>query len=438
MNRRAELAELFRALLPDLDPAAAIRRAVRREGMVLQLPGGDAVDLRHVGRVYVVSFGKAARPMAAALLELLRDVEVHGVCAPPAPDAGELAPLLVRPGGHPVPDAGSLAAAERVLAMLGGAGAQDLVLFLVSGGGSAILERPLWPGVSLAELRALRAALVGCGAPIVAINAVRKHVSSVKGGRLALRAAPARQVTLYVSDVPHDRPEAVASGPTMPDPSRWEDVLDILVEHDLEPHLPGSIRAMLREARSGRVAETPKPHAAPFARSTWHCLLDERSATTGLAALATARGLRCEADHTTAELGCDQAIDALIGRLRVLRREHGAPVALVAGGEVRVKIPPHHGTGGRNQHFALGCALRITGEPVTVLSAGTDGIDGNSPAAGAVADGTTVERARALGIDAAASLARFDSHGLFAPLGDAIVTGPSGTNVRDVRILVHD
>lgn len=438
MNRRAELAESFRALLPDLDPAVALRRAVRRDGMRLQLPGGESVDLREVRRVLLVSFGKAARPMAAAMLGLLHGIDVHGVCAPPAPDALELAPLQVRPGGHPVPDAGSLAAAERVLALLGGAGAQDLVLFLVSGGGSAILERPLWPEVSLAELRAFHAALTGCGAPIVAINAVRKHVSSVKGGRLALRAAPARQVTLYVSDVPHDRPEAVASGPTMPDPTTWSTVLELVAEHDLETRLPGSIRALLREARAGRVAETPKPGAAAFARSTWHCLLDERSATTAIAARATARGLRCEADHTTAELGCDQAIDALIARLRALRREHGAPVALVAGGEVRVKIPPQPGTGGRNQHFALGCALRIAGEPVTVLSAGTDGIDGNSPAAGAVADGTTVERARTLGIDAAGCLARFDSHALFAPLGDAIVTGPTGTNVRDVRILVHD
>lgn len=438
MTRRAELAGLFRALLPVLDPATAVRRHVGRDGTVLHFPDGDSVDLQHVRRVFLVSFGKAARPMATALLELLHGVEVHGVCVPPAPDAAPLAPLEVRPGGHPVPDAGSLAAAERVLAMLGSAGEPDLVVFLVSGGGSAVLERPLWPGGSLAEMRALHATLVGCGAPIVAVNAVRKHASSVKGGRLALRAAPARQVTLYVSDVPHDHPEAIASGPTMPDPSTWAEVREVVAAHELGPRLPVAVRGMLRTASERHVAETPKQGDAAFARSTWHCLLDERSATSGIAALATARGLRCEADHTTGELGCDQALDALIARLRTLRREHGAPVALVAGGEVRVKIPPHHGTGGRNQHFALGCALRVEGEPVTVLSAGTDGIDGNSPAAGAVADGTTVERARALGIDAADTLSRFDSHALFVRLGDAIHTGPTGTNVRDVRILVHD
>lgn len=437
MTHRAGLASMFRELLVQLDPGAALLRQVARDGTVLRLPAGETVDLAAVQRVFLVAFGKAARTMASAALPLFHGCTVQGVCAPPAGDTAPLEPLLLRPGGHPVPDAGSTAAAERTLALLGGAGENDLVVFLVSGGGSAILERPLVPETSLDDLRVLHRTLVGCGAPIDAINCVRKHCSGVKGGRLALRAAPARQVTLYVSDVPPGLPSAVASGPTMPDATTWQDALRVVDENGLREGLPASVRGLFAAAAAGRAAETPKQHDRAFARSSWHCLLDERSATAGLAALATARGLHCEVDHATSEMECSQAASALLARLRALRREHGKPVALVAGGEVRVRLPAQHGSGGRNQHFVLTSAQLVRGEPIAVLSAGTDGIDGNSPAAGAVADGTTLDRAAVLGIDVQAALEGFDSHPALHTLGDTVVTGPTGTNVRDVRILVH-
>lgn len=429
------LRQLFVDTLPELAADAVLRARLQRDGSRL-LIGHDALAVNPGQRVFVIAFGKAARPMTASLLPLLHGCEVRGLLVPPAPDTAALAPLEVIAGGHPIPSAGSVHAAERALVLLGNAGPEDLVLFLVSGGGSALFERPVDPRLSLSDLQAVHQLLVGCGADIVAINTVRKHLSGIKGGRLAVRAQQAQQLTLFVSDVPPAHPDMVASGPTFPDPTTLADVDAVLQRHQLLPRLPAVVRGLLQH---GALPETPKPEHAAFARSRRHCLLDGDAAVALLQLRAGAAGWLVErAPETAGDAGIDAAVDDLLQRLLALRQRHtGGAVAVVAGGELAVPLPPGHGRGGRNQQFVLACAQRIAGARIAVLSAGTDGIDGNSPAAGAVADGDTLARARAKGFDAATQLRHCDAAPVFAALDDAIVTGPTGTNVRDLRLLVH-
>jgi hydroxypyruvate reductase len=429
---RQQLRELFLATLPELAADRALRRHVRRDGDTLSA-GGHSFDLRAVRCVHLLAFGKAARPMAQALLPLLHGCVVRGLCVPPAPDDAPLPPLEVIAGSHPLPDGGSLHAAERALVLLGNAGPDDLAIFLVSGGGSALLERPVDAALSLADLAAVHRLLVGSGADIVAMNTVRKHLSGVKGGRLAVRAQYCRQLTLFISDVPPEWPDMVASGPTWPDASTAAEAVAVLERTALLPQLPAAVRSFVARG----LPETPKPGHPAFARSHHVSVLDGDAAVTLLLERAVAAGCVCERAPGSGDVPVDAAADGLLRRLHLLAAAHpGQRVAVLAGGELSVPLPAQHGIGGRNQQFALACALAIEGQPIAVLSAGTDGIDGNSPAAGAVVDGTTVARARALGLDPAAALANFDAYPLFAALGDAVVTGPTGTNVRDLRLLV--
>lgn len=422
---RQHLRQLFRTTLPDLDPGPRVQAALSAGA----LPAGQ------LRSALVIAFGKAARPMATAALAQLTHLPVRGLLVPPEPDDAPLAPLAVIPAGHPLPSAGSLRAGARTLELCRQAGPEDLVLFLVSGGGSALLEAPLDPAVSLAHLRTLHRALVGSGADIAAINVVRKHVSATKGGRLARAAAQAgAQWTLAVSDVPGDDLAALASGPTVPDRSTPADCRAVLDRFGLWEALPPPLH---EPARSGNLPPTVPPGDPAFARSHARCLLANADAVAGLRRRAEAAGLLVGAVTDADEQPVAAAAERLLAHLRDLVQQHpGRIVAVVAGGELSCPLPPDPGIGGRNQHFVLECALRIQDRPMAVLSAGTDGIDGNSPAAGAVADGTTVARAAAAGLDARDHLARYDAHALFAALGDAVVTGPTGTNVRDLRLLV--
>jgi hydroxypyruvate reductase len=296
-----------------------------------------------------------------------------------------------------------------------------------------MVEQFLQPGISLDVMVATHKALVGSGAPIAAINAVRKHLSAVKGGRLAEAAAPAEQITIFVSDVPEGELDALSSGPTLPDPSTSEDVYRIAEEYGLGASLPGVISEMLR----GRaLIETPKSGNIFFSRSRWSVLLD--SGSLGEAAWVRARelGWKVEIDNRCDDWGAERAASYLLERVRELRRGRER-VCLLSVGEVTVQVPAGAaGRGGRNQHFALLCSEGIGGDEITVLSAGSDGIDGNSPAAGALVDGLTTTRAEAAGYPVAAALAAFDSYSLLALLGDTITTGPTGNNLRDLRILL--
>lgn len=429
---RDRLRALFATALQQLDVAAAVQRQLRRAGDLLHGPGGDAVDATRLRHLFVVGIGKAARPMALAAMPALAGCTVRGVLVPPrgTDDGTPLLPLEVLPAAHPVPDASSVHAAERTLVLLGSAGEHDLVLFLLSGGGSALFERP--PAeVPLAELQQLHRLLLGCGAGIAAVNAVRKHFSRVKGGRLAVRARDARQWTLLLSDVPPTRPDLVASGPTLPPVD--DDLEAALAACALTGSLPPSCARLWRR---GLLPPLPRGSDPAFARARHAVVLDQEAATAALADAAREAGFATAIAAATEDAAPEQLAADLLAALRAHAAAHpGRPVALVAGGELAVRLPAQPGTGGRNQQFALLLAPRIAGTSIAALSAGTDGRDGSAPAAGAVVDGTTLTRARALGLDAAAAAARCDAHPFFAALGD-LVTAPAGNNLRDLRLLV--
>jgi glycerate 2-kinase len=425
MRRTAR--DIFAYALREASIEKAFSRHVHLDRSVLRV-GEDLYDLSGERRVFVVALGKAAYTMMDCLHSQL-GARLTGI-AVGATEAKEHRPgVQYFRGGHPVPNGESWRAAEAVLRALKQQGAAALVIFLISGGGSALLERPASDQISLEELAATYGTLVLSGATIVEINAIRKHLSAVKGGRLARAAAPAQQVSILVSDVPDNAPDALASGPTMPDSSTVEDCYRVAEKYDLQ--LPESVRRLLTE---GKLEETPKEGDEAFARSRWWTVLSNAQVQQAAAAAAARAGFAVTMDNSCDDWDYAAAADYLLGRLRELRRGVSR-VCLISGGEVTVRVE-NGGRGGRNQQFALYCAQKIAGENVTILSAGTDGVDGNSPATGAVVDGTTVERARGRGLDAAAALKRFDAFPVLEAMGDAIVTGPTGNNVRDLRVLL--
>jgi hydroxypyruvate reductase len=422
------LRRLFQQALDQCSIEAGFARHLEYDGGVLRV-GEDLYPLFACDRAVAISIGKAAHGMVEALAKqvgsLVRGLVV-GATDPPSMAPG----FEYYCGGHPLPNAGSVKAADAVLRALRGTTTESLIIFLISGGGSALLEKPV-EGLSLEDLAATYDVLVRCGAPIAQINTIRKHLSAIKGGRLAQAAAPARQVSLLVADVPSQALDALASGPTMPDSTTVEDCYRIAAEYDLLPQVPATVRDLFLYRA---LEETPKADDWEFLSARWQLVLSNASVVRAAAEYARQEGFEVEIDN-----GCDDwdyaaAADYLLDKVRQLRQR--APrVCLISGGEVTVKVTGS-GQGGRNQQFTLDCATKIDGENIAVFSAGTDGIDGNSPAAGAVADGTTVGRARESGYDALSALQRFDAFPLFQALGDTVMTGPTGNNVRDLRILV--
>ena len=318
-----------------------------------------------------------------------------------------------------------------MLQALDGLPASALVIFLLSGGGSSIVEKPIDDEISLDDLIATYRALVHSGAPIAEINTVRKHLSAVKGGRLALAASPAHQVSILVSDVPDNTPDALASGPTMPDSTSVEDCYRIAEKYKLLKQFPHSTRELFERHA---IEETPKSDDPAFHRARWWTVLSNQTAIDEASTVAERVGFIVHVDNSCDDWDYERAAEYLLNRARELRKQF-SPVCLISGGEVTVRVSDG-GVGGRNQQFALACAAKIEGENIAVLSAGTDGVDGNSPAAGAVSDGSTVERALDHGLDAQAALERFNAYPLFTALGDAIEIGPTGNNLRDLRILL--
>lgn len=431
---KQSLLHLFLKTLDQASLANVMSASVARRGQVLTALGAE-VDLRQARRIFVAGVGKAARPMCEALLPLLPEDRTAGAVVAPASSGQPLPGTREFVGGHPYPNRASEESARFLLDQVASLGADDLFVCLLSGGGSAICEAPLDPSVSLDDMQAFYEVLVTCGANIVQINILRKHLSRVKGGRLAQAAHPARQLTLYVSDVPPDQPSSVASGPTMPDESTCEDAYGTAEELGLVARLPASIR---RFFVTRTLSETPKPGVAEFARSEWVCLLDNAAVLETLEGEVSRLGWEFERDLSVDDQPVELAADALLDRLQSLSRAHpGKTVAVTTGGELSSPVKGD-GRGGRNQAFVLWAARKLAerGMRATVLSAGTDGIDGNSPAAGAIADESTVPRARSLGLDPADFERRSDSFGFFQKLDDLIMTGPTGNNVRDLRILV--
>jgi glycerate 2-kinase len=390
----------------------------------------DLYDLNAHSRVFVVSIGKAGHTMVEAL-EAQVGSRLEGIVATSVDPGAQIHGFRYFKGGHPTPNADSVRAAEAILKSLNAQTATSLVIFMLSGGGSAIAEKPIDDEISLNDLIATYRALVLSGAPIAEINAIRKHLSAVKGGRLAQAAYPAQQVSLMVSDVPDGTPDALASGPTMPDSTSVADCYAILEKYALLDQFPPSVRELFQRHA---LEDTPKSDDPAFVRARWWPVLSNKTAIDEAGVAATTYGFAVEVDNSCDDWDYDGAADYLLGRIRKLRQSVSR-VCLISGGEVTVKVTAG-GTGGRNQQFALACAQKIAGENITVLSAGTDGIDGNSTAAGAVVDGSTAERAKAAGHDPATALGSFNAYPLFDALGDAIVTGPTGNNVRDLRILL--
>jgi glycerate 2-kinase len=424
---------IFRNTLAAIDIPATIETKLARSGSRIHA-NGATVDLRGFDEIVAIAFGKASFAMAEGLARVLAPgFSPEGILVVPSAPPRELPGWKTFVGGHPLPNAGSFAAGRAILDRLARCDERTLVFFLISGGGSAMVEQPLDPAITLEDFRELHAALVTCGAPINEMNAVRKHLSVTKGGRLAAAAARSMKITLAVSDVPPGQESALASGPTLPDPTTVSDVLRVAAQYDLATKLPASIRAAL-DAHALR--ETPKAGDAVFARSEFVLLLGEHELLHAAHHASEAEGYICLCDNATNDWPVEDAAKYLLAQLEALAKANpGKGVAVLADGELSSPVTGD-GVGGRNAAFVLACVPKIAGKKITVLSAGTDGIDGNSAAAGAVADGETGARARAEGLDVRDFQTRSDSHTFFSKLGDAVITGPTANNLRDLRILL--
>jgi glycerate 2-kinase len=426
---------IFHETLAAIDIPAAMNRKLQCDAHFLSLDK-FAIDLAAFSRVCVVAIGKAAHAMVDGLTGISPSAFfLEGVvCAPVAP-AKQLTGFRYFVGGHPTPNAESWSAAESILALLRRTDERTLIFFLLSGGGSALVELPLDPSQTLDDVQQLYRALVTCGASIDEINTIRKHLSAVKGGRLAAAAPAATKVTLAVSDVPAGRESALASGPTVPDPTTIDDFHRIVAEFRLSEKFSPMLRQWLD---SGNPPETPKGGHPAFANAHFSLLLGVDDLFHPAHRAAEARGCVTCCDNTTDDWPVERAAENLLAQLGDLRRAHpNQRVALIADGELSSPVTGS-GLGGRNSAFVLACVERIAGQRIAVLSAGTDGMDGNSPAAGSVADGDSLGRAKALGLDPAAAFRNNDAYNFFARLDDAIVTGPTGANLRDLRVLIAE
>jgi hydroxypyruvate reductase len=412
-----------------------MERKLLFEGTRLILPGAT-IDLAPIPRIVVVGIGKAVHAMVSGFAAILpAGISFKGVVAaptkPPVPHPG----LDYFLAGHPIPNHESLQAAQTIRLLLGTCDERTLVIFLLSGGGSALVELPLEPSLTLEDVQAVHRALVTCGAPIDAMNTVRRHLSAVKGGRLALAAGPAQKVSLAVTDVPQGKESALASGPTLPDPSTIADVQRVFTQYDLLKQFPAALRRWLD---GGLMPESPKPGDPAFANAHFVLLLGMDDLFHAAHHAVEAHGYLSCCDNSTDDWPVEKAAGNLLSQLEAWQRENpGQRVAIIADGEVSSPVTGS-GTGGRNSAFVLACVEKIAGRKITVLSAGTDGIDGNSPAAGAVADGDTLARAKSLGLDPRAAFRQSDAYTFFSKLNDAIVTGPTGNNLRDLRVFLAD
>lgn len=436
---RMFLADLFRRAVAAVEPGKLVRDALAGSPDGLSFTGPDAscgISWDGIRNVHLVGGGKAGRSMGDAAREILGERLSSGVLAVPRGSGGRDGPLRFVEAGHPLPDEGSRLAAREMMAILSGAGERDLVIALVSGGGSAMISSPA-PGVSPADKEAVLRLLLASGADIAGFNTVRKHLSLVKGGRMAQAARPSRVWALLLSDVPGDDPSVIASGPFSPDPTTFADARDILVRSRILPEIPRSARAFLESGAAGKIPETPKPKDPAFDNVRQSVIGSNRRALAAVKVAAEGAGaslVRVLPGFLAEE--ARECARAFVAKLRETAASipEGEAAVLAAGGETTVEVRGT-GRGGRNQEFALAAAIELDGEEgIAVLSAGTDGVDGPTEAAGAYVRGDTCARARAAGMDPLGHLERNDSNPFFRALSDLVVTGPTGTNVTDVAI----
>jgi glycerate 2-kinase len=399
--------------------------------------GPDSFPLTLFSRILVIAVGKAAVPMAAHLHRVLapwqeEQHQVEGIVVGSGPWKS-IPGWTYFEGSHPLPDTNSFEASELLLHRLRSSDEKTLAIFLVSGGASSMLELPLSSTISQQDVIAFYRSLLHAGLPIAKMNVLRKHLSLVKGGRLAAAGAKATKATVLISDVPEGMLDVVGSGLSLPDPSTIEDVWRIL--HDTPSflrELPESILKFLPT-----MPETPKNIPAGVLPSTCFSLLSSDSLIEAASKVAAEEGYRVVVDNTCDDWDYRQAAEYLVDRIRKERRT-GQPICLLSAGEVTVSVSGKAGMGGRNQQWVLEVArlLQSEIEDYTFFSAGSDGVDGNSPAAGAVGETQTWNRAERVGLDPAQALMHFDTYPLFEHLQDTIVTGPLGNNLRDLRVLL--
>jgi hydroxypyruvate reductase len=432
--------QMIESALAAIEPAAAVRRFLRCDGTLL-LIGDQHYDLQTIDRVIGVAFGKAGIPMITAAASILGDRFSQGIAVVKDGHVGDMAALqrvVVLEAGHPLPDARGVAAAKQVAALLAGVGERDLVLVLISGGGSALLTHPV-VGVTLGDLQGMTKALLGCGATINEINALRKHLDIIKGGGLAQLAQPAAIAALILSDVIGDPFDVIASGPTVADPTTFADAYAVLTQYAIVEQMPPAILAYLQRGMAGEIAETPKPGDRLFARVQNVLIGSNRQAaqaalavahTAGFATLLLTTSLQGEAREAS------KLLASIAQEVAISGNPLPRPCCIVAGGETTVTLRGD-GRGGRNQELALATVGPLAGvEGVLLVALATDGGDGPTDAAGAVVTGATYGRGLEYGLHPATFLARNDAYTFFEALGDLLRPGPTQTNVNDLTFLI--
>jgi glycerate 2-kinase len=434
-GRRDLLQEIFLQTLQRIDIARCMAETLQAKRGALTI-GSRSYDTTAVERVVIVALGKVAFPMMRAAHQRFSEAGfrvARAVCVGSGDSQGLSEDVEVIHGSHPLPDAQSRTAALRVIDALQDLGAEDLVLFLISGGSSAMIELPLDEQLTMDEVMNFHRALVHSGLDITAMNTIRKHFSAVKGGRLAAIAERAQKHTLLISDVPEGQWDVIGSGPSVPDRSTREDCRRLLQVSELLDAIPPRVRSFLL---SDDIPETPKENDRCFADAHVDCPVSTATMLHAAVQICREHGWDAVIDTSCDDWEYRDAANYLMDRVESLVRERG-PVCVISGGEVLVTVGSKHGSGGRNQQFALYCATQLQQRSarMSILSAGSDGIDGASPAAGAIVDETTLERARQQGFSAVTALDAFDAYPFFHALGDVVCTGPTGNNVRDLRIL---
>jgi hydroxypyruvate reductase len=434
----AHVAQTLSAAIQAVDPRPAVSRCLQRQGKRLTI-GQTTVDLDQTRQVSVIGAGKAARPMLQGVADVLGDMLTGGcvITKHAAGEADHIGPIGIVEGNHPVPGEKSVNATRHMLASLGQPHPDDLILCLISGGGSALMTAPI-EGVALADLQALTRALLACGATIHEINTLRKHLDTVKGGGLARQCAPAQLVCLILSDVVGNPLDVIASGPAVPDPTTYANCWQIVTRYGLEASLPPSIRTVLQAGLAGQLPETLKPGDPVFART--QNLLVGSNLQAAQAALETARRAGYHPLLLTTSLQGEarqagQFLAAIARQVDATGQPVPRPACIVIGGETTVTLRGN-GLGGRNQELALAAVSELSGLPNCLLvTCATDGEDGPTDAAGAFVTGETLARAQQHGIDPASFLQANDSYHFFQTLGDLFSPGPTGTNVNDLAFL---
>lgn len=431
---RGKIVQILDAALVAVDPRNAVLHLLQRDGDQLTI-GDRHYDLSQFARIFVIGAGKAGAPMTQAVEQVLGDRITAGLVVVKTAHGGSTHQVTIAEAAHPMPDAAGVAAGQQILNLAQQAGPQDLVIALLSGGGSALLVAPA-QGLTLADKQTMTNALLACGATINEINCLRKHCSAVKGGQLARAVAPATLITLALSDVIGSPLDVIASGPTVPDASTWADAWAVVEKYELVDKLPPAIINRLRAGLAGVIADTPKADDPAFATAQNVIVADNRVAAE--AALAQARTLSYNAMLLTTYVEGEAAqvakvAVALAKEVRATGHPLPAPACLILGGETTVTLGAYPGRGGRNQELALAAAVALQNMPgVTIVALATDGSDGPTDSAGGMADHATVARGAAAALSAVDHLRRHDAYGFLQATHDLLLTGPTQTNVNDL------